>query len=74
MFRGNLTVTGNDYGSLTGTFIINNENSSLSSNEPPVYKLEGQDRFIYYSPSKGEKVDLLGETEGLSYHSSKNFI
>ena len=66
-----LTVTGN--GSLTGTFIINNENSSLSSNEP-VYKLEGQDRFIYYSPSKGEKVDLLGETEDLSYHSSKNFI
>ena len=73
MLRGNLTVTGNDYGSLTGTFIIHSENSSLSSNEP-FYKLEGQDRFIYYSPSKGEKVDLSGETEDLSYHSSKNFI
>ena len=73
MLRVNLTVTGDDYGNLTGTYIVNKENSSLSFNAP-VYKLEGQNRFIYYSPSKGEKVDLSGETEDLSYHSSKNFI
>ena len=73
MLHRNLTITGDVHGSLTGTYIINNENSSLSLNES-VYKLEGQDRFIYYSPSEGEKVDSSGETEGLSYFSSKNFI
>ena len=72
--HGNLTVTGDIHGSLTGTYIINNENSSLFLNEP-VHKLKGQDRSIHYSrPIKGEKVDVSGETEDLSYHSSKNFI
>ena len=72
MFHRNLTITGDVHGSLTGTYIINNENSSLSLNEP-VYKLEDQDSFIYYSPIKGEneKVDSSGETDGLSYYSSK---
>ena len=75
MLNPNLTITGDVHGSLTGTYIINNENSSLSLNEP-VYQLEGQDSFIYYSPSKGEneKVHSSGETDGLSYYSSKNFI
>ena len=68
---GNLT--GDVHGRLTGTYNFNNKNSSLSPNEP-VYKLEGQDRFNYYSPSEGEKVDLSGETDGHSYYSGKNFI
>ena len=74
MLNPNLTITGDVHGSLTGTYIINNENSSLSLNEP-VYKLEGQDSFIYYSPSKveNEKVASSGETDGVSYYSSKNF-
>ena len=75
MLHGNPTVTGDVHGSSTGTYIINNENSSLSLNEP-VYKLEGQDSFIFNSPSKGEneKVDYSGETEGHLYYPSKNLV
>ena len=46
---GNLTVTGDDNDSCTGTYIISEEKASKSPNKP-VYKLEGQDRFIYYHP------------------------
>jgi hypothetical protein len=76
---GNLTVTGDDYASVTGTYLISEEKASKSPNTP-VYKLQGQDRFIYYSPTKGagwriaRKEDLSGETEGFSYYRSKNFI
>ena len=75
MLCDKLTVTGDDWESVTGTYIISNEKASKSPDKP-VYKLEGQDSFIYYSPSKGEneKVDSSSETEGLSYYSSKNFI
>ena len=45
----NLTVTGDDNDSCTGTYIISQEKASKSPNKP-VYKLEGQDRFIYYHP------------------------
>ena len=46
---GNLTVTGDDNDSCTGTYIISQEKASKSPNQP-VYKLKGQDRFIYYHP------------------------
>ena len=78
MLNPNLTITGDVHGSLTGTYIINNENSSLSLDEP-VYKLEGQDRYIYYNPGGdgwriARKERLSGEKEGLHYYASKNFI
>ena len=74
-----LTVTGDDAGSVTGTYIISNEKASKFPNKP-VYKLEGQDRFIYYALRNGNgwcigaKEQLSGETEGLFYYRSKNFI
>ena len=46
---GNLTVTGDAWASVTGTYLISEEKASKSPNKP-VYKLEGQDRFIYYHP------------------------
>ena len=74
-----LTVTGDDYKSVTGTYIISNEKASKAPDKP-VYKLEGQDRFIYYTLRNGngwcisDKGDLSGETEGNNYYHSKNFI
>ena len=79
MLCDKLTVTGDDAWSVTGTYIISNEKASKSPNKP-VYKLEGQDRFIYYTLRNGAgwciggKVELSGETEGLYYYRSKNFI
>ena len=52
MLCGNLTVTGDDWGSVTGTYIISEEKSSKSPNKP-VYKLQGKDRYIYYNPDDG---------------------
>ena len=74
-----LTVTGDDFGSVTGTYIISNEKASKAPDKP-VYKLEGQDRFIYYALRNGhgwcigKKEFLSGETEGLYAYNSKNFI
>jgi len=70
-----LTVTGDDYGSVTGTYIISNEKASKAPDKP-VYKLEGQDRFIYFSLLYGagwcisKKEYLSGEKEGLCYYRS----
>jgi hypothetical protein len=74
-----LTVTGDEAWSVTGTYIISNEKASKSPNKP-VYKLEGQDRFIYYTLRNGAgwriggKEHLSGETEGYHWYRSKNFI
>ena len=74
-----LTVTGDDWADVTGTYIISNEKASKAPDKP-VYKLEGQDRFIYYTLRGGAgwciggKEYLSGETEGLCYYYSKNFI
>ena len=79
MLCDKLTVTGDDYASVTGTYIISNEKASKSPNKP-VYKLEGKDRFIFYDPSDGDgwrigaKEGLSGETKDYSYYRSKNFI
>ena len=79
MLCSKLTVTGDDYGSVTGTYLISEEKASKSPDKP-VYKLVGEDRYIYYSPTKGEgwrlavKRDLAGETEGYYYYRSKKFI
>ena len=78
MLCDKLTVTGDDWESVTGTYIISNEKASKAPDKP-VYKLEGQDRFIYYTLRNGNgwcigaKEHLSGETEGLSYYKSKNF-
>ena len=71
---GNLTVTGDDYASVTGTYLISEEKASKALDKP-VYKLEGKDRFIYYSTIGagwciGAKEQLSGETEGLYYYRS----
>ena len=73
-----LTVTGDDEYGCTGTYIISNEKASKSPDKP-VYKLEGQDRYIYYNPGGdgwriARKERLSGEKEGLHYYASKNFI
>ena len=78
MLCDKLTVTGDDWESVTGTYIISNEKASKSPDKP-VYKLEGQDRFIYYNPEGagwriGKKERLSGEKEGYYYYYSKNFI
>ena len=79
MLCDKLTVTGDEY-AVTGTYIISNEKASKSPDKP-VYKLEGQDRFIYYTLLNGAgwcigagKETLSGETEGDFYYYSKNFI
>merc|ERR1712129_358209 len=70
-----LTVTGDDWASVTGTYIISNEKASKFPDKP-VYKLEGQDRFIYYTLligagwCIGAKEWLSGELEGLHYYKS----
>jgi hypothetical protein len=66
-----LTVTGDDYASVTGTYIISNEKASTSQDKP-VYKLEGKDRYIYYHPGGwriGSKYNAAG-----AFFSSKIFI
>ena len=74
-----LTFTSDDSTSVTGTYIISNEKASKSPDKP-VYKLEDQDRFIYFTPSFGHgwrigaKNNLAGEEEGRYYYRSKNFI
>ena len=80
MLCDKLTVTGDDYASATGTYLISEEKVSKSPNTP-VYKLQGKDRYIYYSPSWGAgwrigaKEDLsAGETEGYSKYRSKNIF
>ena len=78
MLCDKLTVTGDDYASATGTYIISNEKASKSPNKP-VYKLQGEDRYIYYNPGGNgwrisDKVDLSGDTEGSAWYTSKNFI
>jgi len=70
-----LTVTGDDYESVTGTYIISYEKASKSPDKP-VYKLEGQDRVIYYTLRDGsgwiigKKEELSGEREGLFFYKS----
>jgi len=72
---GNLTVTGDNWSSVTGTYLISEEKASKSPNTP-VYKLQGQDRYIYFTLRSGNgwcigrKEDLSGETEGYSYYYS----
>ena len=74
-----LTVTGDGSGSVTGTYLISEEKVSKSP-YTPVYKLEGKDTYIYYSPSKGcgwrigKKEDFSGERECHRFYRSKNFI
>ena len=73
-----LTVTGDGFGSVTGTYFINEEKVS-NSPYTPVYKLEGKDTYIYYSPSNGcgwrigQKEDLSRENECHDSYISKNF-
>ena len=46
----NLTVTGDYQTDFSGSYIISDEKASYSPNKP-VYKLEGQNKYIYYSNS-----------------------
>ena len=79
MLCDNLTVTGDDWADVTGTYIISNETASKYPDKP-VYKLEGQDRFIFFTLRKftgwciGAKEHLSGDTEGQYYYASKNFV
>ena len=73
-----LTVTGDAWASVTGTYLISEEEASKSPNKP-VYKLKSKDRYIYYNPGgKGwriaSKEHLSGEKEGGNYYRSKKFI
>ena len=76
---GNLTVTGDNYADALGTYIISSEKAGQNPDKP-VYKLDGRDRYIFYSPTFGagwriaRKEHLAGEKEGLKYYESKNFI
>ena len=45
-----IEVTGNDFGSVTGTYFISEEKSS-SSPEKPTYKLDGKDRYLFFDSS-----------------------
>ena len=72
-----LTVTGDDWGECTGIYVITTEKASKAPDKP-VYKLQGQDRYIYFNPNGdgwriGEKIDLSGKDEGLYWYRSKSF-
>ena len=58
-----IVVTGDDYGSVTGSYFISEEKSS-SSPEKPTYKLDGMDRYIFFYPSK--KGWREGRYEGMT--------
>ena len=67
-------MSGND-SRYTGSYLISEEKASKSPNKP-VYKLEGEDKYIYYYPDSdgwlvGSKSDLSGENEGDSWYQSK---
>ena len=74
-----LTVTGDSWASCTGTYIITNEIVAAKAPDMPVYKLQGKNRYIYFTPTNGngwriaKKIRLSGETEGLYYYKSKFF-
>ena len=73
-----LIVTGDDWASVTGTYVISDETASKAP-ERPVYKLVGQDRYVYFNPGGagwriGTKKRLSGETEGWYMYQSKSFF
>ena len=71
----NLTVTGDSYGTCLGSYIVIEE-KTLSAPEKPVYKLEGQDRYIFnvnngdYGWFIGPKYGMSGPKEGHHYFAS----
>ena len=72
-----LIVTGDDCGGCTGIYVITTEKASKAPDKP-VYKLEGQDRYIYFNPGFegwriGTKNALYGKDEGLYWYRSKSF-
>ena len=71
---GNLTVSGSEWFNCTGTYLIS-EKIATKSKTKPVYKLEGQDWYIYFNPGGngwriGEEINLVGEKEGQSLFKS----
>ena len=70
----NLTVSGDYQTEFSGSYIISDEKASYSPNKP-VYKLEGQNKYIYYYPNSGgwriAEEGLVGENEGSHYYISK---
>ena len=78
MHCAKLTVTaGDDWMGCTGTYVITTEKASKAPDKP-VYKLQGQDRYIYFNPGGagwaiGAKINLSGKTEGDHWYRSKSF-
>ena len=73
----NLTVSGIDE-KYTGSYLISKENAASSPNKP-VFKLEGEDMYIYYYPGIagwriGAKINLSGEKEGGYFLASKSYF
>ena len=74
---GNLTVTGDAWASVTGTYLISKEKASLSPSMR-VFKKQGYDRFIYHTPTSwvlGKREHLSpGKREGHYFFKSKSFF
>jgi len=70
-----LTVTGDSWAECTGTYVITTEKASKAPDKP-VYKLQGQDRYIYFNPNFGagwrigRKIHLSGKNEGRFWYRS----
>ena len=69
-------VSGSDWKQCTGLYHLSDEISSEAPNKP-VFKLHGENRYIYYHPSPegwriGRKNHLAGQNAGQYFYKSKN--
>ena len=69
-------VSGSDWKHCTGLYHLSDEISSEAPNKP-VFKLHGENRYIYYHPSPegwriGRKNHLAGQNAGQYFYKSKN--
>ena len=69
-------ITGSNFEECTGTYNLNRYGKSSSAPSRPVYKLDGQDRYIFYFQPKEEW--RIGKKENLKdgeyFYSSEPFF
>ena len=52
--KSDIVITGSNFEECTGTYNLNRNERSSSAPSRPVYKLDGQDRYIFYFKTKEE--------------------
>ena len=74
----NLTVkiNGNEKSNSKGSYLVD---EAFSSKDKPVYKLVGQDRYIFFNPEKfgwfiGTKEGYISHVEGNTFYYSESYF